>query len=311
MLGFRQRRGNDVAVSHRLRFPGDVGLRALASLPKRWAYPVAAARGRHRYRRARETLNGRHAAILGECLAATPAQLQRWAELEYEHASCDELEWLLLTDVDRDNLAGYLAVRGRDRLEDALRQGKGAILYSAHLRGQYQFFAALGLLGFKPNIVGTTRSLPGTSARRHRLWERRDAILRDMGCRFLYMVDETLVAVRAVNALRRNEVVAFVIDHSFSGHHVDVEFMGRPASLPVGPLLVAESTRAPLLPYWIHRPPGRRPQVAEIGEPIELSDHIAETLRRLVAPLEENVRRYPDSWTTWLFSDAHLWSEES
>src|SRR5712691_845750 len=138
MLGRRERSGSGAAVSRRPHVPGNLRLQALARLPRRWAYTAAAARGRRHYRRAREPLNRRHAAILGECLAATPAQLQRWAKLEYEHDSRDELQWLLLPDVDRENLGGYLAVRGRDRLENALRRGRGAIVYSAHLRGQYQ-----------------------------------------------------------------------------------------------------------------------------------------------------------------------------
>ena len=119
------------------------------------------------------------------------------------------------------------------------------------------------------------------------------------------------VAARARNALRANEVVTFEIDHSHSDQTVHTDFLGRRARFPVGPLLVARASGAPCLPFWLHRPLRRTPQVAEIGEPIEVSDDIDASLRHLVAPLEESIQRHPESWATWLFLDFRLFVEDA
>jgi len=237
---------------------------------------------------------------------------ERLAELAFECAACDELGDVLLPRIGRDNLGSYLEIRGLEHLHAALDGGRGAILYSGHVRGNMLFFAALGLLGLRPNIVSMPVAADNTPVRR-RAFDRRNAVLEQrMGCRFLFMGRGDFgLAARASIALRENGVVAFAIDHSHSGQTVDTEFLGRRARFPVGPLLVARAAGAPCLPFWLHRPPRRTPQVAEIGEPIEVSDDIEASLRQLVSPLETSIRRHPESWATWLFPDFRLFVEEA
>lgn len=305
----RWRRAADRAIGNLLLPSSGLVLRAISCLPQRWAFVAAAARGRRRYHRSRA--NGRLGAILGECLSAKPEQVESWSLRAFEHASCDELEWALLSRIDRASLPRYVDLRGLDHLQRTLEEGRGAILYSAHVRGHLLFFGALGLLGFKPTIIGYMQRLPDTPARTQRVWDRRDALLRDrMGCHFLYVTEDDFMGVRAANALRRNEVVVFVIDHSHSRQNIEVPFLGRKARFPVGPLLVARSTGAPLLHFWLHRPAERTPLIAEIGEPIYVSSDLNASLRTLVAPLERCIRMHPDSWATWLFPHPRLWVEE-
>ncbi len=285
-------------------------MRVLARLPRPAAFACAAALGRRRFRRSHGAL-ARHAyPLLRDAAGVDASRIHRVAELAFEHAACDELEYALFPRITRDNLSRYLELRGIDRLERALERGHGAILYSGHVRGHYMLFAALGLLGLHPNIVGMPVASDSPPSRR-RVYERRDAVLRErMGCRFLYMAgDDFAVAARAANALRRNEVATFEIDHTHSGKNVDLPFLGMTAQFPVGPLLVARSTGAPLLHFWLHRPARRTPQVAEIGEPIHISEDIEASLAAVVAPLGESIRRHPESWATWLFPDVRLFTE--
>jgi len=284
-------------------------LRAISLLPQRSAFATAAALGRWRYRRGRSALDVR-AQRLADLLGASSEQLDRCGESAFEHAACDELEYLLLSRLTRDRLGELIELRGFARLEAALDKGRGAILYSGHVRGHYLFFAALGLLGLRPNIVGMPIDENAEPAAR-RAVERRDAVLRErLRCRFLDMAgSDFAVAARAANALRRNEVVTFEIDHTHSGHNLEVEFLGRPARFPIGPLLVAQAANAPLLHYWLHRPPRHTPQIAEIGPSIDVTDDLRASLRAMLEPLEASVRAHPESWATWLFPQQHVWVE--
>lgn len=284
-------------------------LRAISLLPRRSAFATAAALGRRRYRRARPALGDR-VQRLGDVLGASSEQTDHWGRRAFEHAACDELEYLLLRRMTHENLARCLEIRGLDRLQTVLGRGSGAILYSGHVRGHYPFFGALGLLGLRPNIVGMPID-EGAAPAQRQTFERRDAVLRDQfGCRFLYMAgSDFAVAARAANALRRNEIVTFEIDHTHSARNLETVFLGRPARFPVGPLLVAQAANAPLLHFWLHRPPRHTPQIAEIGEPIEITADLEASLRACLEPLEASVQAHPESWATWLFPKQHLWSE--
>jgi lauroyl/myristoyl acyltransferase len=116
------------------------------------------------------------------------------------------------------------------------------------------------------------------------------------------------VAARAANALRRGELVTVEIDHTHSERNLDSTFLGRPARFPLGPLVLARSTGAPMVPFWLHRPKRRVPMIAEIGDPVVVGDDLAESLRACLEPLEASIRAHPESWSTWLFPERSLWS---
>ena len=280
---------------------------ALAWLPRRSAYAAAAAVGRHRFRQGADSVHGASEPLLGELLDATAADVRLWARRAFENASCDQLEYELLARLTRRRLPRYLELRGLEHRDAALADGHGAVLYSGHVRGHCLLFSALGLLGYRPNVVGMPID-PDTPRSRRLALERRDVVLREHGCRFLNMAGEDFaVAARAANALRRNEVVTFEIDPTHSGRNLDAVFLGRPARFPAGPLRSARAAGAPQLHYWLHRPERRTPLVAEIVEPTHVSDDLGRSLAALLAPLEASVRRYPESWATWCFPEQHLW----
>ena len=279
----------------------------LARLPARPAYAIAAAMGRRRFRRARSLL----AAAIADVptgLGLDADQLADVARRSFELAACERLDYANFERLTVADLPHDLELRGLTRLRTILDAGHGAILYSGHVRGHYLLFAALGLLGLKPNIVGMPidRARGGPEVA---IYERNERLLRErFGCRFLFMAESDFaVAARAANALRRGEVVTVEIDHTHSGRNVETTFLGRRARFPLGPLLLARSVGAPLVPFWLYRPKRRVPTIAELGEPITVGDDIASSLRRCLEPIESSIRAHPESWSTWLFPERNLW----
>jgi lauroyl/myristoyl acyltransferase len=263
--------------------------------------------GRRRFRRALPLLD--HAiADVPPGLGIDANGMADVARRNFELAACDRLDYAHFERLTVERLPRYLELRGLDRLRANLDDGRGAILYSGHVRGHYTLFAALGLLGLRPNIVGMPidRERGGPAIP---IYERNEQLLRDrFGCRFLFMAgSDFAVAARAANALRRGEIVTVEIDHTHSERNLESTFLGRRARFPLGPLVLARSAGVPMVSFWLHRPKRYAPMIAELGEPIAVGDDVAASLRSCLEPLEASIRAHPESWSTWLFPERNVW----
>ncbi|HEY6874498.1 MAG TPA: lysophospholipid acyltransferase family protein [Geobacteraceae bacterium] len=186
---------------------------------------------------------------------------------------------------------------GGEHLENALARGNGAILVSPHL-GNWEL-GGLGLadLGYTLNVL-TFREED------ERVNELREEVRSKRGIRFIY-VDRNdtspLAIIEAVNALRRNEVLALLGDRDGSSHTITVDFFGKPAHIPVGAAYLAMASGAPVLPVFVPLEGGRYSTVME--EPIyfkgghgEHGEAIREGTDRLLRVFERYIGRYPDQW---------------
>jgi lauroyl/myristoyl acyltransferase len=284
----------------------------LASLlPRRPALHVGRRIGRLQHRR-RGARARPYEANMRSLLGASPEQAAAWMGRLFELGACHDLEAFLYARVTGEDIGALIEVRGMDRLRSALARGRGAILYSGHVRGDYTLFAALGLLGLGPHIV--SRRL-GAVVRREGIdrwfYRRREALVaRRMGCEFTWMApDNPAAAVQAARALRRNEVVVLEIDNSPARQQVEVTFLGRRVRFPPGPVLLAQATGAPLLDFYLHRDDRWIPQVAELGPPFHPSEDVAAAVQHCASRLEAKIREHPESWATWLFPRWHLWKD--
>jgi len=170
------------------------------------------------------------------------------------------------------------------------------VLYSLHVRGQYALCAALAKLGHPPSIVGypPVRGMVPFD-RRFRQW--RYSILEELGCRCLWMSRDNFgVAVKAANVLRANGVLVMFMDVSHRKLGVEVTFLGGRARFTSGPALLAHTTGAPLLDFYIHRGEAWFPQVAEIGPPLTVAGTVQEATQECAARLEAHLLRHPAQW---------------
>ncbi|MSM41005.1 MAG: acyltransferase [Geobacter sp.] len=182
-------------------------------------------------------------------------------------------------------------------LDEALAAGTGAILISPHL-GNWEL-GGLGLadLGYKVNVL--TFREPDEKVN-----ELREKVRSERGIGFIY-VDRhdtsPLAIIEAVNALRRNEVVALLGERDGSSHTLEVEFFGRPARIPLGAAYLSLASGAPVIPVFVPLEGGRYATIME--EPIRFRgghhDHAAVIragIEQLVAVFEKYIRKYPDQW---------------
>lgn len=201
-------------------------------------------------------------------------------------------EMIHLQGWDTETLQERLEVRGEEHLDQARSYGKGVIFTSAHM-GSTEIAASLVMLhGFK--ITAVSERL-----RPQFLMDWVEATRDRMGVSLLPVSGSGL---RLLRALRRNEMVAFVIDAGIDrGQAIPVTFFGRRTLFPSGPARLARLSGAPLVFGLAARRPGGRflahieppllpdRRLSEEEDAVRLTQALAETFERYV-------RRYPAQW---------------
>src|SRR5579864_4023954 len=259
----------------------------LSSLPIPWAMHLSRSAGRLRYWRRR-----RRVLPLQEKMASTmhanSEQAAAWLKRSFELAAREDVESYIYPHLTRETAGKLIEIQGLDHLRLALAQGKGAILYSGHVRGWFTFLIALGLNGFVVHPVGRTMK---DAHRPVESWfqERRNSFAEEkLGCTFLWMTRGHFgVAGKALNALKRNEIILVFLDPKDPTQGVEVNFLGSRTKMPPGPVLLAQASGAPLLSFYVHYHEGGEMRVAEIGVPTYASTNVAECLQQCASSLEK------------------------
>ena len=223
-------------------------------------------------------------------------EIARLSSRSCELSVCHDLEYHLYTRSRGRNAERLIELRGLEHLERALEGGKGAILHSGHVRSDFTLFAALRARGFELNIIALNPVCCLRAARLSFCMRCTQRLEQRMGFRFLWMEPEgVVVAAKAANALRRNEIVIMEVDTPYEKKETaEVTFFGVPTIFAAGHALLAELTGAPLVDFWIYRDDSWFPQVGVIGPQFtvprgEVAAAVQETARRL----EAHARRHP------------------
>jgi len=219
--------------------------------------------------------------------------------------------WCDIMLMSRLSGPGLHALVGRksesQAMDDALAAGTGAILVSPHL-GNWEL-GGLGLadLGYPVNVLTFREPDERFNSERERLRQER-------GIRFIYVDRDDpspLAIIEAVNALRRNEVLAILGDRDGSSHTIRMDFFGRPTNIPVGAAYLALSSGAPVIPVFVLLENGRYATIME--QPIYFSGGHGEHgsaircgMEKLLAVFERYIRAYPDQW----YNYYDFWGEE-
>ncbi len=200
----------------------------------------------------------------------------------YRHLGLCLVELLRFGARDPGQLAASLHVEGRAHLEAALAEGRGVLVLTAHL-GNWEVLVRAGTLCGAPLSV-VTKSMRSPVAQA--AWR----ALRRGGPELLPDRDS---ARRIVAALKRNEVVGYVLDqHAPRG--LRVPFFGRPAQTHDALARLAKATGAVVLPVFTWRSPeGHR---VRIETPVALGADPTESTRRYVARVEAAIRARPEQW---------------
>jgi Kdo2-lipid IVA lauroyltransferase/acyltransferase len=228
---------------------------------------------------------------LAGALALPEPERRRIARRAYDHLCTGAIEFLqlrrLTAPLARELVGAALPTIGR-----LLEGGRGLLVLTGHLGNWDLLACAAALCGVKLHVV--TRSI--RSRWINDLWM---AQRRALGVE-LHPASGSALAIRA--ALRRNEVVALVLDqHDPQG--VAVPFFGRPAYTSTALARLAIAARAPVLPAFLLR--SGEGFTLQLGSVVELErsgdprvDAVVGTAA-LTLVLEDAIRTAPQQWL-WL-----------
>jgi KDO2-lipid IV(A) lauroyltransferase len=197
--------------------------------------------------------------------------------------------------------------RGIEHLETARARGRGTIIVTAHL-GHWEL-GGLMLTRHGWPLTVVTLEEPSTELTR---W--RDACRAHLGIRTLAVgPGHPFAFVELIQTLRRNELVAMLVDRPHAGSGAPVRYFGEETEFSTAPALLAHHTGATVLPAFVlQRPDGHYVSFAD--PPIDLIEDrdprraLTENTQRLATIFEAIVRAHPEQWfnyvPVWTASDA-------
>ncbi len=180
-------------------------------------------------------------------------------------------------------------------LQDALKEGKGAILVSGHFGNFPLMLLHLVREGFPTSVI--------LRPSRDQIIEKDFQKLRDdNGLKTIFSLPRTTCVAKALRTLRNNECLFIPCDQNFGMKGgVFVDFFGRKASTPTGPAVFAMRTGAPIVPIFTHRFEGDRHKII-VEKPFHLeikeSDDatVFACMEKITQIIESYIRKHPAEW---------------
>ena len=263
-------------------------------IPRRTALSICDVLGRIAYHAARETrlrtISHLKLAYAVECPGLDAA---RMAVSVFRNLGRNAVDVLRMRKLDSATMDRLISHQGLSYLEEAYGRGEGVLAVSGHI-GNFELLGTfLAMRGFRVTVVATTLHD-----------ERLDALLqenRSLGG--LTVVPRSHATSAVLRALRRGEVVGLLVDQDTRVPGVFVEFFNKPAFTPIGPVVIAGRTGAPIVPMGIHRLEDDthlvtvRPPIDVEKRPSERS--IVAVTQRYTSELEVLIRRAPAQWV-WM-----------
>ncbi|HLE17899.1 MAG TPA: lysophospholipid acyltransferase family protein [Syntrophales bacterium] len=201
-------------------------------------------------------------------------------------------EFFDIPSLSKDNVADIMETEGLDNCREALKRGRGVLLFSAHF-GNWELSAAALSLLLAPIVV---------------LYRRLDnAFLDDL----VFLVrastgnmplDKEKAMRQMLRSLQNNMIVGILIDQNMAKREgVFVDFFSRPACTTDAVAQLALRSRAAVIPSFSLRMPDGRYRII-LGREMEIletgdwdSDMVVNT-QNFTRVVEEMVRKHPDHW---------------
>ncbi len=214
-------------------------------------------------------------------------RVEREARRVFEEIGRTAYDFLRYPALRPETRRGLVGFEGREHLDTALGEGRGAVIVTGHL-GNWEILAAALVEAGYP-LVALARPLREArldrALREHRL---------KMGVRTL---SSEALPLQALRHLRGGGFLGILADQRIKRGGVTVDFLGQRTRMTEGPARLAMASGAPLIPLGIHRRPDHTHRVTVLPAIRSASGGDAEALTQDVArALEGLILRTPEQW---------------
>ncbi len=239
--------------------------------------------------RGRESARENMARVLGDRAdARTIDRLARQSLRNYCKYLVDFVRFPLL---DQQDIEGRVAIEGWPHVDEALEAGKGAIFIGLHMGNWDMAAAAISMRQYPLNAIAE-------SLKPKKLNDIVQGIRNKWGIRVIPMEEATK---RIMGVLRKNEILALLIDRPQPISGIKVEFCDSLTQVPGGAATLALRTGAKVVPGGVIRLPdntflGFIERHIPFQRTGDLQNDIQALTQEIMDSLERMVRRYPDQW---------------
>ncbi|MBN1688199.1 MAG: mitochondrial fission ELM1 family protein [Candidatus Omnitrophica bacterium] len=261
-------------------------------LPHRIAIGIGSILGRCAY-----YMSGRRRvayADLKSALGNSLSEAERWRVVKkhYAHLGKMLVEILRFPSFDQKILDRVVRIHHRERFEEAIQQGKGVVLLTAHFGNWELLQIVSGILGKPMHVLAREQKHSKLNDFLNDLREIHGSVSVKRG-----------IAVRDfLRALRKQDLVGILGDQDAGRDGgIIIPFFGRKTTIPTGAFELANRTGAPVLPCFIVRGSGAYHDIF-VEPPIETRAHekskefVKCQTEKYVKILENYIGRYPDQW---------------
>ena len=215
------------------------------------------------------------------------------------------LELFMYPQMTSENIGKLVKIEGREYLEKALQEGKGAILPVPHIGNVRLLHYALALNGCPMTVVSSEYAVDPEAVRRFKLSE--TSKVHEVGFRGQN-------PKWILEALKHNRLIQIASTAEAGASGVEVEFMHRKLFLTSGWVRFAQMTNAPILPTYVIRNPDNTHTI-HVEPPFPLSsgnnriERIRNTTQSFMTHLETIYPAHPHliDWMSW---HNRLWEAE-
>ena len=185
-------------------------------------------------------------------------------------------------------------IQGKENLDRALASGRGVILVSAHFGNFPLLLGRLAVDGYK--VGGIMK--PMHDARMEKIFFKKR---EKFGVKTIYSQPRNECVNNSIAALRNNELIFIPIDQNFGTGGIFVDFFGQKAATATGPVILAQRTKAALVPCFILRQPLDRHKIIfeaelKLEQGNGTQDVILVNIQKLTNIIESYIRKYPAEW---------------
>jgi KDO2-lipid IV(A) lauroyltransferase len=230
---------------------------------------------------------------------------QRLALRTYRSYARDVIDFIRSLRMTPEATRRLVARLDTTALDQAMAEGRGAIVLSGHF-GNWEIGGVL-LRRLTSHAISVVVR-PEASHAVHQLRLEMRAVLGVGTIEVRHHLDS---AFHIRERLRRNEIVAMLLDRHLGKDFIDVDFFGRPTGFLRTPALIAALTGAPLVPCFIYREEAGL--AVECGPLIrvrsdgDLQVNVRDAIQAVATLLEAHGRRHPEYW----YQFYPVWPDES
>jgi KDO2-lipid IV(A) lauroyltransferase len=229
------------------------------------------------------------------------AEIRALVHKTIENYYLNSSEVFLYPYLNRQKMEELIEYHGLEKIEAALKEGKGVILAHGHFGNEELLMPGIGYMGFKTHQLGSRWEPPAhegfgaalVNKIRKSAWQRRIGYRETFPVTFHYVDHSPRSAIRC---LQSGECLLLAVDGREGHQWLEMNFLGRKARFSPGLPKIARLSGAVVLPVFLQRISLTR-HCLTVYDPIPVQNRSDEEIvGDFLKILEKNIQANPEQY---------------